>query len=200
MSMEIKSEIKDGVKTFYAKSRKAWRDWLSKNHLKEKSIWLIIYKKDSDIPSVYYPEAVDEALCFGWIDSKPNKRDEKSFYQFFAKRNPKSNWSKVNKEKVAKLIQEGLMSDSGIGMIELAKKTGTWNALDGVESLKIPDDLLSELQKEKLALENFEKFPKSSKRGILEWILNAKKSETRLKRVLETVYLAKQNIRANHPK
>ena len=100
-------ELKDGIKTFYAKSQKEWRKWLEKNHQSEKSIWLIIYKKESGTPSVYYTDAVDEAICFGWIDSKPNKRDDESYYQFFAKRNPKSNWSKVNKGKVAKLLEKG---------------------------------------------------------------------------------------------
>lgn len=78
------SELKNGVKTFSARSRKVWRNWLENNHSKESSIWLIIYKKETNIPSVYYNEAVDEALCFGWIDSKPNKRDEESYYQFFS--------------------------------------------------------------------------------------------------------------------
>jgi uncharacterized protein YdeI (YjbR/CyaY-like superfamily) len=97
-----------GIHTFHAKTRDEWRQWLMKNHQSEKSVWLIIYRKESNTPSVYYPEAVDEALCFGWIDSTPNKRDDVSYYQFFAKRNPKSNWSKVNKEKVDQLIAQGL--------------------------------------------------------------------------------------------
>ena len=92
-------ELKDGIKTYYAKSQADWRNWLEANHAAEKSVWLIIYKKESGKPSVYYSEAVDEAICFGWIDSKPNKRDDESYYQFFAKRNAKSNWSKVNKAK-----------------------------------------------------------------------------------------------------
>lgn len=89
-------ELKNGVKTFFSKNSNEWRKWLEINHLKEKSVWLIIYKKGSNQDSITYPEAVDEALCFGWVDSKPNKRDDKSFYQYFAKRNPKSNWSRVN--------------------------------------------------------------------------------------------------------
>ena len=141
---------------------------------------------------------MDEALCFGWIDSKPNKRDEESYYQFFSKRNVKSNWSKVNKDKVSKLIKEGLMHSFGLKMIELAKKSGTWNALDEVESLKIPKDLDDLFQNNTIAFQNWEAFPPSSKRGILEWILNAKKIETRQKRIEETVNLAAENIRANH--
>ena len=198
--MEHSMELKNGIKTFHAKTRKDWRNWLEKNHESEKSIWLIIYKKECNTKSVYYPEAVDEALCFGWIDSKPNKRDKESYYQFFSKRNIKSNWSKVNKDKVSKLIKEGLMHSSGLKMIELAKKSGTWNALDEVESLKVPEDLNVLFQKNRIALQNWEAFPPSSKRGILEWILNAKKAETREKRIEETVSLAADNIRANHYK
>lgn len=191
------AEEKQGVKTFYAKSRKEWRSWLAKNHAKEKSVWLIIYKKDSGEPSVYYPEAVDEALCFGWIDSKPNKRDDKSYFQFFAKRNPKSKWSGINKDKVANLTKSGLMMPAGLEVIELARQNGSWHALDEVEKILIPNDLQTAFIKNKNALKNWETFPRSVKRGILEWILNAKRPGTRLKRIQETVALAAQNIRAN---
>jgi uncharacterized protein YdeI (YjbR/CyaY-like superfamily) len=193
-------ELKDCIKTFHAKSRKEWRKWLEKNHKKEKSVWLIIYNKSSQTPSVYYPEAVDEALCFGWIDSKPNKRDAESRYQYFAKRNPKSNWSKINKEKVARLLAAGLMSDAGLEMVQLAKESGTWNALDKVELLELPDDLMKLFTRNTIAFKNWEQFPKSTKRGILDWIQNAKRTETRNKRIDETVTLAAKNIRANQYK
>ncbi len=171
-----------------------------KNHLKEKSVWLIIYKKSSTTSSVYYSEAVDEALCFGWIDSKPNKRDAESYYQFFAKRNPKSKWSKVNKEKVARLLEEKKMTESGLEAIEIAKQNGNWYALDEVEEIMLPLDLREVFNKNKKALNNWELFPRSVKRGILEWILNAKKSETRENRIKQTVDLAAKNIRANFSK
>ena len=182
---------------FHAKDRQAWRKWLEQNHATEKGLWLIIYKKSSDTPSVYYKEAVDEALCFGWVDSKPNKRDEESYFQYFSKRNPKSNWSKVNKEKVARLLEQGLMSEAGLEMIRIAKETGTWTALDDVENLVIPDDLKAELDKYPNAFFHFEQFPRSAKRGILEWIFNAKRAATRSKRIAATASLANQNIRAN---
>lgn len=191
-------ELKDGIKTNYAKTQKDWRKWLEKNHQSEKSVWLIIYKKDSAKPSVYYPEAVDEAICFGWIDSKPNKRDNESYYQFFAKRNPKSNWSKVNKEKVARLLKEKLIASAGLEAIETAKQNGTWTALDELEALTIPEDLQKLFSKNKIAAKHWDGFPRSSKRGILEWILNAKRPETRQKRIDETVKLAEKNIKANH--
>jgi uncharacterized protein YdeI (YjbR/CyaY-like superfamily) len=191
-------ELKDGIKTFYAKSQREWRKWLEKNHQSEKSIWLIIYKKESGIPSVYYTDAVDEAICFGWIDSKPNKRDDESYYQFFAKRNIKSNWSKVNKGKVARLLEEGKIAPSGLEAIELAKQNGTWTALDKVEEMEIPEDLQKAFNKNKTAFGYFDKFPRSSKRNILEWIMNAKRPETRQARIDETVELATENIKANH--
>ncbi|MCG8371893.1 MAG: YdeI/OmpD-associated family protein [Balneolales bacterium] len=191
-------ELKDGIETFYASSRKAWRNWLEIHHSTSKSVWLIIYKMDSGTPSVYYNEAVDEALCFGWIDSKPNKRDENSYYQFFSKRNPKSNWSKINKQKVEILLEAGLMASAGLEMIKIAKETGTWDALNDVDNLVIPDDLQKEFYNNPIALDFWEQFPPSSKRGILEWIFNAKRAETRKKRIRETVSKAAENIRANH--
>lgn len=188
---------KDGVDTFYAESPAAWRNWLSENHASQKSIWLIIYRKESGVPSLTYNEAVNEALCFGWIDSKPNKRDEKSFFQFFAKRNPKSNWSKVNKDKVEMLLANGKMTAAGLQAVDLAKQNGTWVALDDVENLVIPEDLNIAFEEVPLAKKHFEDFPRSVKRGILEWLLNAKKAETRQKRIKEIVEKAAQNIRAN---
>lgn len=187
----------NGVKTFYAESKTAWRNWLIENHQNESKLWLIIYKKDSGIPSITYDQAVDEALCFGWVDSSINKRDDESFYQYFAKRNPKSNWSRVNKLKVEKLISEGLMSDTGLKMIELAKLTGTWTALDDVENLISPPDLQEALDQNPSAQEYYNLFPRSVKRGILEWLMNAKQAETRLKRITEIVSKAERNERAN---
>ena len=188
---------KDGVKTFYAKNGAKWRKWLAENHNKEKSVWLIIYRKNGKTPSVYYDEAVDEALCYGWIDSKPNKRDDMSYYQFFSKRNPKSNWSRVNKEKVARLMKEGRMATPGLAMVQLAKETGTWTALDAIENLQIPADLEAAFELHPSSKQKFENFPRSVKRGILEWIMNAKRPATREKRVIETAALAAKNVRAN---
>ena len=188
----------NGTQTFHALTKEIWRAWLAQHHQTEKSVWLVIYKKESGIPSVYYPEAVKEALCFGWIDSTPNKRDAKSYYQFFSKRNPKSNWSKTNKEKVAQLIEQGLMQEAGYRMIEIAQQNGTWTALDEVENLVIPADLQALFNQHPQAYKNYEAFPRSSKRGILEWIVNAKRPETRTQRITQTVEKAAQNIKANH--
>jgi uncharacterized protein YdeI (YjbR/CyaY-like superfamily) len=182
---------------FYAKDRDAWRKWLQKNHDRERFVWLIIHHKKSDTPSVYYDEAVEEALCFGWIDSKPNKRDAESFYLYFAKRNPKSKWSKINKDRVERMIKAKRMHRSGLQMIRIAKENNTWTALDEVDKLVVPPDMKRAFSKDAQAKANFENFPPSTRRGILEWILSAKKEETRKKRIDETVTLASKNIRAN---
>ena len=192
------AELKDGIQTFYAKSQKDWRKWLQKNHASEKSVLLIIFKKQSKVPSVSYSEAVEEALCFGWIDAKANKKDEESYYQSFSRRNAKSNWSKINKLRVAELIRENLMTEAGLQAIKTAKENGSWDASEKVDNLIMPEDLKHSFNKNKPALENFKKFPPSSQKVILGWIQSAKKTETRLKRIETTVMLAAKNIRANH--
>jgi uncharacterized protein YdeI (YjbR/CyaY-like superfamily) len=183
---------------FYAADSKQWRQWLTKHHVNKKSVWLIIHHKTSNTPSVYYDEAVEQALCFGWVDSKPNTRDAESYYLYFAARNPKSNWSKANRERIEKLVKAELMMPSGFKLIEEAKKNGSWLALEKVEQGIIPEDLQKQFDQKPEALENFLAFAPSSKRIILEWILNAKRPETRLKRITETVELAAKNMKANH--
>ena len=188
----------DNVKTFRAKTRKVWRKWLEKNHTKENGVWLIMYRKDSNVPSVNYAEAVEEALCFGWIDSVKKKRDAESSIQFFSRRKPKSYWSKLNRERVEKLSKQGLIAPAGQTVIDIAKENGAWTALGDVEDIVIPSDLKKKFSRNVKAYRNFEAFPPSSKKIILLWILNAKTPETRRKRIEETVLLAKKNIRANH--
>ena len=188
----------DNIKTFRAKTRKVWRKWLEQNHTKEKGVWLIMYRKDSNVPNINYAEAVEEALCFGWIDSIKKKRDAESSIQFFSQRKPKSYWSKLNRERVEKLSKQGLIAPAGQTAIDIAKANGAWTALGDVEKIVIPSDLKKRFSRNVKAYRNFEAFPPSSKKIILLWILNAKTAETRRKRVEETVLLAKKNIRANH--
>ena len=178
-------------------TRADWREWLSNNYATERNVWLKIYKKTSPTPSVTYDEAVDEALCFGWIDSLAQKGDDQYYTQFFAKRNAKSRWSRVNKDKVEKLTAAGLMTDAGQVMIDLAIRTGTWTALDEVENLVAPPDLQESLDANPVAKEYFTAFPRSVKRGILEWLLTAKTPATRAKRIGSIVTLAERNERAN---
>jgi uncharacterized protein YdeI (YjbR/CyaY-like superfamily) len=174
-----------------------WRAWLSKNHTRDEGVWLITYKKNTGKPRVDYDEAVEEALCFGWVDSKPNKLDDERSMLYFAPRKGGTGWSKPNKERVERLIAAGLMMPAGLAKVDAAKKDGTWSALDAVEALEVPDDLAKALAALPNANAYWEAFPRSVKRGILEWILNAKKPETRAKRVEETARLANDNKRAN---
>lgn len=186
--------------SIHPESRAVWRQWLAEHHATQKSVWVKIYKKASSTPSVTYDEAVDEALCFGWIDSSVKKGDDEYRLQFFARRNPKSNWSRVNKAKVEKLTEAGLMTEAGQALIDLAQQTGTWTALDEVENLVCPPDLQAELNANPIAERYFNAFPRSAKRGILEWLLNAKTPVTRTKRIAEIVALAERNERANQYK
>src|SRR5687768_1856412 len=125
-------EIYKGLKVIHAKTRKSWRTWLSKNHTKCRAVWLIFFSKSSEIKAVNYNDAVEEALCFGWIDSVVNKRNEESRYQYFGPRKANSRWSNLNKERIKRLMEAGLMQESGTAAIETAKKTGAWEALDHV--------------------------------------------------------------------
>jgi uncharacterized protein YdeI (YjbR/CyaY-like superfamily) len=172
------------------------REWLMRNHTRAESFWLVTYKKP-DPRHVPWADVVDQLLCFGWIDSQPRKLDEARSSLRISPRNPKSTWSKINKDKITRLMADGLMHASGLAVVKAAKKSGTWEALDQVEALEMPEDLREALSKSKTALENFEAFPKSAKRGILDWISQAKRPETRAARVTETVEKAKLNLRAN---
>jgi uncharacterized protein YdeI (YjbR/CyaY-like superfamily) len=188
-------ESKNGVSAFYAQTQADWRQWLAENHEKEVSVWLIIYKKDASADSLPHANAVDEALCYGWIDSLTVKRDEESRYQFFSKRKAKSNWSAINKNKALNMIEQGLMSPAGLQTIEIAKANGMWDALNDVENLVVPDDLKKEFETNKTAYNHWEKFPRSVKKAILKWISEAKRPETRVARINETVKLAGENVR-----
>jgi uncharacterized protein YdeI (YjbR/CyaY-like superfamily) len=181
----------------HPKTRSEWRQWLAEYHTRKEGIWLISYKKATGKPRFDYEEAVEEALCFGWIDSKPNKLDDERSLLWFAPRKLGSGWSKVNKERVERLTASGLMAPSGLAKVQAAKLDGSWNALDAIEALEIPIDLADAFSVNPVAQQNFDAFPRSAKRGILEWIISAKKPETRLKRIEETVRLAADNIRAN---
>lgn len=161
------------------------------------SVWVVLAKKESGLPYLPVSDVVEELLCFGWIDSVPSKVDDQRFKILISPRNPKSRWSKVNKDRVKKMIAAKLMTPSGLEVIEQAKKSGTWTALDKIEKLVIPPELKRAFAEKPDARDNFNNFPKSVKRGILEWIISAKTPATIEKRVKETVDLAAQNIRAN---
>ncbi len=181
----------------FALDRKAWRKWLEANHASSKGVWLIFNKKATGKPYLSYDEQVEEALCFGWVDSKPRTVDDECSSLYFAPRKAKSGWSQLNKERIQKLSAAGWMTPAGMAKIEDARKDGSWEKLDGVEALEVPPDLAAAFKLFAGSKENFEAFPRSVKRGILEWIVQAKRPETRAKRVEETARLAAENIRAN---
>lgn len=188
------------IEIVYARDREEWRRWLQKNHRTCAGVWLVFYKVGSGQQSVRYGEAVREALCFGWIDSKVNSLDEERYKQIFTPRKPKSAWSKLNKGYIAELVEQGLMAEAGLAKIEAAKQDGSWTKLDAIEELRIPPDLAKELAANKVAGECFNAFSNSAKKGILFWIESAKRAETRSKRITETVRMAAQNKRANFDK
>lgn len=183
------------IEAFYPKNRQEWRDWLQINHDRKQSIWLVYYKKKSNIPTITYSEAVDEALCFGWIDSKSKPLDDEKFMQFFSKRKAKSVWSKVNKEKIERLTKEGLMTKAGFDIIEIAKQNGSWTILDEVEALIIPKDLNDEFENRPKAKAYFLSLSRSDKRNILQWLILAKRQETRQNRISEIVELSEQFLK-----
>ncbi|MBE9192736.1 YdeI/OmpD-associated family protein [Gloeocapsopsis crepidinum LEGE 06123] len=183
----------DDLETFQAQDRQQWREWLEKNHCTSSGIWLIYYKVKSGKPSIQYSEAVKEALCFGWIDSKVRSLNEESYMQIFTPRKPKSVWSKLNKQYIEELIEQNLMTEAGLKKIEAAKQDGSWTTLDASEALIIPADLQQALEAHKIANKYFAEFSNTSKKNILFWISNAKRLETRLKRIEQTINSAAQN-------
>ncbi len=192
MSAKSEPEVVD------VKDRAGWRRWLLRHHEQTAGIWLVIHKKGSTSGSLVYDEAVEEALCFGWIDSKPNTLDDARYKLWMAPRKQKSPWSALNKRRVEALMVSGMMSEAGLEAVERAKANGSWDALQHSETLTVPLDLARALKASPEAKRNFGAFPPSSRRTILEWIHAAKRPETRARRVEETVRLAAENIRANH--
>ncbi len=178
-------------------SREEWRAWLEANHESTESIWLVTFRKASGKPYVLYDVVVEEAICFGWIDSLRNKLDDERSMLLLSPRKSGSAWSKVNKDRVERMEAAGKMHPAGLRKIEQSKADGSWAFLDDVDALIVPDDLAAALAEYEEAGKNFEAFPPSTKRGILEWIKQAKRAETRNKRVRETAGLASKNVRAN---
>jgi uncharacterized protein YdeI (YjbR/CyaY-like superfamily) len=173
------------------RTRLAWRAWLARNCERTEGIWLAYYKKGSGKKSVTYEEALQEALCFGWIDSTVGRIDDEKYRQKFTPRNEKSVWSAANKGRVAKLIAQGHMAPPGLAKIEAAKRNGSWERLNDVERVgrgaDVPSDLLEALAADPRAKKIFENRPPSEKRLWACWVLSAKRPETRARRIAETV-------------
>ncbi len=187
----------DGKPWVHPLTRAAWRTWLIANHDTSSGVHLVTWRKATGRPSVAYGDAVEEALCVGWVDSIAGKLDEERSTLWFTKRRPRSGWSRPNKERVERLLAAGLMLPAGIAAVEEAKRRGTWSLLDEVEDLVVPDDLAAALAATPPARANWDAFSRSARRGILEWIVQARRPETRARRVEETATLAARNEKAN---
>jgi uncharacterized protein YdeI (YjbR/CyaY-like superfamily) len=184
-----------GVQEYCPHNRNDWRKWLELNHNKKEAIWLIFYKKKSPNYNLSWSESVDEALCFGWIDGVKRTLDTETYQQYFTKRKAKSNWSKLNKDKVKTLMEQGLMEDEGYKSVQIAKENGSWTFLDQVEALVIPEDLREEFVNHKGSMEYFDSLSKSIKKALLYWVVSAKRLETRQKRIIEIASCAGKNIK-----
>lgn len=177
----------------YFKNAKEWRDWLHQNHHSSKGVYLIFYRVSSEFESMRWEEAVQVAICFGWIDSTVRKMDEDRRKQVFSPRKDKSVWSKLNKTYIEKLIEENLMHESGLAKIETAKKNGSWTSLDAVEDLIMPTDLEIAFDQNSTAFENYKNFSPSYRKSYLYWLNQAKREETRNNRIVEIINLCSQN-------
>ena len=183
------------IEEYCPSDRRSWRKWLELNHIKKEAVWLIFYKKKSPNYNLSWSESVDEALCFGWIDSTKKTLDTEKYIQYFSKRRAKSNWSKVNKDKVQFLTEQGLMKENGFKSIEIAKENGSWTILDEVEALITPEDLKDEFLSYKGSMKYFDSLSKSTKKILLYWVISAKRKETRKKRIMEIAENASKNLK-----
>jgi len=186
---------KKNIDTFCPETRQEWRHWLEEHHDKKQSIWLVYCKKGSNLPTITWSEAVDEALCFGWIDSTARSIDNEKYMRFFSRRKPNSIWSKINKEKVERLIEQGLMTRAGLAVVETAKQNGSWIILDDVEALKVPRDLATAFKAYPGSKEFFLSLSRSVRKSILQWLVLAKQPATRQKRITEIAELAAQKLK-----
>jgi uncharacterized protein YdeI (YjbR/CyaY-like superfamily) len=178
-------------------TRAQWRAWLAAHQDDTEGVWLVSWKKSVGKPFVGYDDVVEEALCVGWVDSKPASLDGERGMLWIAPRKPRSSWSRLNKQRVERLIAAGVMTPRGLAVVEQAQRDGSWVALDEVEQLLEPDDLRVALDADPTARTAWDGFPRSTRRAILEWVQAAKKPETRATRIATTVSEAHEGRRAN---
>ena len=181
------------------RSRDELRTWLQQNGQRESSFWLVTYKKHVSEYYLRYGEVVEELLCFGWVDGRSRRVDDDRTSLLVAPRKAGSTWSAPNKERVARLTEEGLMTAAGQQKIDEARKDGSWSYLDDIDRLTVPADLDDALNRNVKARRNFDGFNDSAKKVILLWIKTARRETTRSKRISETVRLAAKNVKAAHP-
>jgi uncharacterized protein YdeI (YjbR/CyaY-like superfamily) len=181
------------MKQLYIKNRKQWRDWLRQNHDKSKGIWLVFHKKHTGKSTLEYSEVVEEALCFGWIDSIVKKIDDEKYVRKITPRKAGSRWSGLNKKRVAKLRKQGLMTEAGMGKVREAKESGQWNKPDRSQmGIDIPKELLRALANNKKAKKFFDQLAFSYQKQFIGWIAVAKRQKTKEQRVRESIALLEQ--------
>jgi uncharacterized protein YdeI (YjbR/CyaY-like superfamily) len=178
-------------------TRAAWRRWLERHHTRDKGVWFVYFKKSSGKQRFTYDDLVEEALCFGWIDGQARTLDAERAMLWLSPRKPKSVWSAPNKVRVARVIAAGLMHPAGQAKVDAAQANGHWTALDATDRLEVPDDLAAALAATPKARAHFDAFPASAKKGVLEWVRQAKRPETRARRIAEAARLAAANERMN---
>ena len=183
----------DEIYHYYFESAVQWRTWLHENHASIKGVYLIFYKVAHEKESMRWEEAVQVALCYGWIDSTVKSLGDGKRQQYFCPRKPKSTWSKLNKTYIKELIEQGLMHESGMKKIEAAKKDGSWSLLDDVENGIVPDNLKRAFEKNPKAFINFQNFTFSQRKSYLYWLKQAKREDTREKRISEIIRLCEAN-------
>lgn len=182
---------------FHPETREEWRSWLAEHHATAPGVWLVSWKRSTGRASLPYEDVIEEALCFGWVDSTARTLDGERSMLLMAPRRPTSTWARTNKERVERLLASGLMRPAGIAAVETAKANGSWTVLDSVEALEVPDDLAAALDAEPGARAAYEGFSPSNRKAILWWVKSAKRPETRQRRIGETARLAAQGIPAN---
>jgi uncharacterized protein YdeI (YjbR/CyaY-like superfamily) len=182
------------LKQFQPKSRRAWREWLKKHHATSSGIWLVYAKKHTKIPSLTYNDAVEEALCFGWIDSLIHPIDDSYYRQVFTPRKAKSLWSALNRKRVERLIEAGLMTAAGLALITLAKKSGTWKAHAPSETLTVPPELRIAIEANPSAKKNWPTYTESQRKMFLYTVHGAKRPETRAKRVARVIEIVSSGV------
>lgn len=178
--------MSEEVAAIEARDAAELRAWLQVNHVTSPAVWLIFWKKDSGYPSIDWGDAVDQALCFGWVDSKVQSLDEQRYRQYFSVRKPGSGWSKINKDKIERLTATGQMAPAGVAAVDSAKADGSWAMLDGPEAGIVPDDLAAALDNAGVR-SAYEDLTPGGRKTILTWLVMAKRETTRSNRIAKTI-------------
>jgi uncharacterized protein YdeI (YjbR/CyaY-like superfamily) len=186
----------DDAPHVFADDRVTWHAWLEANHATARGAWLVTWRPRSGRTGLDYEAAIEEALCFGWVDSTGGSYDDDRGKLYFAPRKPRSGWAATNKARVERLIAAGRMAPAGHAAIERARANGSWEVLDSVERLEVPDDLAAALAADPAAGANFGTFPPSARKQMLAWVAFARRPETRAARIAKIAEAAARNERA----